>query len=83
MADYFMEFSQVLPNLTDDELDWLRRQLEIVHVFGAQEFIATNLPPDLDLAQADWSAYRIYRPMKGKYLTPKSLASVSSSSKTN
>lgn len=61
MADYYLEFSQVLSHLTDDELDWLGQQLEIVHVFGDQEFTATNVPSDLDRGQADWSGYRFYR----------------------
>ncbi len=61
MADYYMEFSQVLPNLTDDELDWLGKQLEVVHVFDGREVAADSMPADLDPEQVEWSGYRFYR----------------------
>ncbi len=61
MADYYLEFSQVLSHLGDEELDWIRQQLEIVYVFGNQEFTLGNLPPDLEAAYAAWSGYRFYR----------------------
>lgn len=61
MSDYYLEFSQVLSHLDDEESDWLRQQLEIVHVFGTQEFPVSKMPPDLDPAYANWSGYRFYR----------------------
>lgn len=61
MADYYLEFSQVISHLTVEEFDWLGQELEIIHVFGDGEFTATSVPSDLDLGQADWSGYRFYR----------------------
>jgi hypothetical protein len=61
LADYYLEFSQVLPHLSDEEFDWLNQELEIVHVFGNQEFAPASLPAGLEPAQADWSGYRLYR----------------------
>jgi hypothetical protein len=61
MADYYLEFSQVLPNLTVEEADWLQGQLEIVHVFDVREYSAASLPAELAPANADWSGCRAYR----------------------
>ena len=33
MANHYLQFSEVLPHLTEEEERWLRHQLEIVWVF--------------------------------------------------
>ncbi len=61
MAEYYLEFSQVLPHLTDEEFDWLTQQLEVVHVIDGREVAADSMPAGLDPEQAEWSGYRFYR----------------------
>ena len=60
MADYYLEFSQVISDLTPAETQWLRHQLQHVYVFGDEEFPADALPADKWAAQADWSGIRAY-----------------------
>lgn len=61
MADYYLEFSQVLGHLSDEEFDWLTQQLEVIHVFDGREFAADSMSATLDPGQAEWSGYRFYR----------------------
>ena len=61
MADYYLEFSQVLPHLSNEEFDWLTQQLEVVHVLDSREFAADRMPAGLDPEQAEWSGYRFHR----------------------
>jgi hypothetical protein len=61
MANSYLQFSQVIPHLTQDEETWLRRQLERVHVFGEREYTEEELPKDLDRQDADWIGFRGWR----------------------
>ena len=36
MADNYLQFSEVIPNLTEPEEAWLKEQLQTVRVFGEQ-----------------------------------------------
>jgi hypothetical protein len=65
MADYFTQFSEVVPNLTAEEEAWLRRQLEVVHVFGDRSFTEEELPDGLKVADADWSGHRLFLKPEG------------------
>ncbi len=65
MADNYVEFSQVIPQLTEEEADWLRQQLEVVYVFGDREYAEDALPDDLNREDADWVGCRAYRDMAG------------------
>ena len=65
MANNYLQFSEVIPQLTTQEADWLRRQLEIVCVFGKHEHPEDKLPPGLDRDKADWIGCRAYRDMLG------------------
>ena len=38
MANNYLEFSEVLPLLTDPEIEWLQQQLEMVYVFDGKEY---------------------------------------------
>ena len=67
MADNFLEFSEVLPHLTADEEAWLRRQLEIVCVFGDREYPEDQLPDDLDTPDAEFYGCRAWRDLPGEY----------------
>jgi hypothetical protein len=61
MADYYVQFSEILPQLTAVEEGWLRQQLEMVYVFGARTYSESDLPDDLDETDADWSGYRAWQ----------------------
>ncbi|HBO44908.1 MAG TPA: hypothetical protein DD670_13465 [Planctomycetaceae bacterium] len=63
MADNYLEFSEVLDGLTEEEEAWLKHQLEIVCVFGEQECPQDALPDEWDLTKADWVGCRAYRDM--------------------
>ncbi len=65
MADNYVEFSQVIPQLTEEEVDWLRQQLEVVYVFGDREYAEDALPDDLNREDAEWIGCRAYRDMAG------------------
>ena len=65
MANNYLQFSEVIPQLTTQEADWLRGQLEVVCVFGEQEHPEDKLPPGLDRDKADWIGCRAYRDMLG------------------
>ena len=64
MANNYVEFSEVIPHLTEKEADWLRQQLEVVWVFGDREYSEDALPDDLNREDADWIGCRAYRDMK-------------------
>ncbi len=58
MATHFLEFSEVLPNLRDDEEAWLREQLTKIYVSDGREYPEDALPADFDSAEADWHGPR-------------------------
>ncbi|NQT37235.1 MAG: hypothetical protein HQ581_07085, partial [Planctomycetes bacterium] len=64
MAEHYVEFSEVIPHLTEEEAAWLRRQLEVVCVFGDQEYTEDALPDDLNRKDAEWTGCRAYRSME-------------------
>jgi hypothetical protein len=63
MADNYLEFSEVIPRLSNPEADWLRQQLQIVHVFGDKEYAEDELPDHLKGENAEWVGCRAYRDM--------------------
>lgn len=65
MANNYLEFSEVLPQLTEKEADWLREQLETVHVFGDKEYTEDELPDHLKGENAEWVGCRAYRDLEG------------------
>jgi hypothetical protein len=38
VADNYLEFSEVIPNLTEPEEAWLKEQLQPIRVFGEAEY---------------------------------------------
>jgi hypothetical protein len=64
MANSYLEFSEVIPHLTDAEITWLRQQLEIVYVFGSTECELDKVPERLDPSDAQWTGCRAYRDMQ-------------------
>jgi hypothetical protein len=61
VADNYLEFSQVITDLSQEEETWLASQLDTVHVFGDREYAADQVPGDLDQCEADWIGCRAYR----------------------
>ena len=56
MADSYLEFSEVLTDLSREETAWLKSQLEIVYVLDGKE--------GADPAHATWIGCRAYRDME-------------------
>jgi hypothetical protein len=65
MANNYLQFSEVIPQLTTQEADWLRAQLEVVCVFGELEHPEDKLPSRLNRDEADWIGCRAYRDLLG------------------
>ena len=65
MANNYLQFSEVIPQLTTQEADWLRGQLEVVCVFGEHEHPEDKLPSGMNRDEADWIGCRAYRDMLG------------------
>jgi hypothetical protein len=61
MAKNYTQFSQVISNLTDEEVGWLERQLETVYVFDDTEYTEEKLPDGADPSKADWHGCRALR----------------------
>ncbi len=54
MADNYVEFSEVLPQLTDAEIAWLRDQLQSIVVVNDREHLVGSLPAEVEEKQATW-----------------------------
>ena len=70
MANNYLQFSEVLPNLKPAEEGWLKRQLEQVYVLDGKEFspaeiIAQDLDSGPDPAVPDFVGCRVFRDLKG------------------
>lgn len=61
VADNFLQFSEVIANLTEQEREWLKDQLQPVRVFGESEFPEDAVPPELADRDADWRGVRTLR----------------------
>ena len=64
MAQNYLQFSEVLVDLSEDEANWLKHQLEIVCVFDDKEYPEDNLPEGRDPAIAEWAGCRVYLDME-------------------
>lgn len=65
MADNYLQFSELLANLTIPEEAWLARELKMIYVFGNREYEEDQLPDELDPANADWQGCRNNRDLPG------------------
>ncbi len=60
MADNYLQFSEVIPHLTQEEEAWLRNQLQTVAVHNGNEVEIDD--PDSDVARgAEWTGARFLR----------------------
>ena len=64
MADYYLQFSEVLTHLNINEETWLQQQLQRVYLFGDREYTEDELPEGLDPEDADWSGIRACRDLE-------------------
>ena len=66
MANNYLEFSEVLPRLTTEEVSWLQEQLEIVYIIDGKEYTEEELPKGKSTGTADatWTGCRAYRDME-------------------
>ena len=55
MADNYLQFSQVIANLTEAEEAWLDEQLQPIRVFGEKEYPEDAVPAELADIEADWT----------------------------
>jgi len=61
MANNYLQFSEVLPRLTDAERTWLTAQLESVCVFAGVEYADDAVPAELKSRDPDWRGCRAFR----------------------
>jgi hypothetical protein len=61
MPSFLRHFSEVLPNLTEEEEEWLHKQLEAVWVFGEEEYLEEEIPEKLAGTEPDWCGMRFLR----------------------
>jgi hypothetical protein len=61
VADNYLQFSEVIANLTEQEEAWLKGQLQPVRVFGETEYPEDAVPAELADTDADWSGVRFLR----------------------
>jgi len=64
VANNYLQFSEVVPHLTEAEEPWLEEQLQTVCVFGAHEYAEDAVPTDLADAKPDWTGVRFLRDKK-------------------
>jgi hypothetical protein len=64
MANDYLQFSEVIPRLTNQEEEWLQNQLEIVRVFDDKEYPEDELPDGLDPEHAQFVGCRAFRDME-------------------
>ncbi len=70
MANNYLQFSEVLTNLTAEEETWLNEQLETIYVFGDRQYTEEQLPEELDSANADWSGVRAWYDVENQPVFP-------------
>jgi len=63
VANNYLQFSEVIPHLTEEEEAWLQEQLEVVYVFGDREYTEERIPDELDEAP-DWEGCRAWRDLE-------------------
>ncbi len=64
MANYYLEFSETLNDLKEQEEVWLKNQLEVIYVFGDKQYTEEELPDGLDPKNTKWIGCRAYQDME-------------------
>ena len=58
MADNYLDFSEIIANLSEQEEAWLKEQLLPIRVFGAKEYLEDAVPAELADTEPDWAGVR-------------------------
>jgi hypothetical protein len=66
MADNYLDFSEIIANLTGPEEAWLKEQLQPIRAFGDKEYAEDAAPAELAHTEPDWAGVRFLRD-KGDY----------------
>jgi hypothetical protein len=61
VANNYLQFSEVVANLTEPEEAWLKEQLQLVRHFGGREYPDDAVPAELADAEPEWSGVRFLR----------------------
>src|SRR3984893_15250048 len=61
MANNYLEFSEVIPNLTSVEEQWLTDQLAMIEVHEGQEYPDDAVPPAFNPNHAEFIGCRVFR----------------------
>ena len=61
MAEQYVQFSEVIIDLTEPEEAWLKEQMQVVYVFGDKEYLEHAVPTELADTDADWIGPRFLR----------------------
>ena len=61
MADNYLQFSEILANLSEPEEAWLKELLQPICVFGGKEYPNDSVPTELADAEPDWAGVRFLR----------------------
>ena len=64
MADNYLEFSEVIANLTESEEAWLKEQIQTIHVLGDKEYPEDAMPAELADTKPAWFGARFLRDNK-------------------
>lgn len=65
MSNNYTQFSEVIADITEEEKDWIKRQLDTSWVFGDKEYDEDEFPIELNPADADWTGVRVLRDLEG------------------
>jgi hypothetical protein len=65
MANNFIQFSEMIPHLTEEEGRWLKEQLEVIFIHAGKEYTEADLPKGLSRSDLEWSGCRAYRDLDG------------------
>lgn len=64
MANNYLQFSEVMRQITPEEEKWLQEQLEVVYVFDGSEYRENELREGQDPAEAEFIGCRVFRDME-------------------
>jgi len=68
MADNYLQFSETLDDLTDEEEAWLKSQLECICIIDGVEYSDGAVPIELDNDEPEWEGCRVYQDMQDRDL---------------
>jgi hypothetical protein len=61
VAENYLDFSEIIANLSEPEDAWLKEQLQPIRIFGAKEYPEDAVPSELADTEPDWAGVRFLR----------------------